>query len=188
MDSSILLMGILTIVVFLIVDTFAGQKKALIGVMLMTTIMVAFLLIKFGTIDKLTLTSIGILALFVSLSLWKKNDVFFKIQGPVINLVMVLMIWSAALFQDKTLLLEIFEKYMSLEEIAAKIPMMTAELLRSRLITLNFHMPFWLLIHAAITAWAAFKWNKWVWASIRVFGIYIISFIGMMIAIIITEV
>ena len=73
-------MGVLPILVFLIVDSFAGQKKALIGVLLMAMGEVLFSLIKFGTIDYLTWVTFAILGIFVGLSLWKKNDIYFKIS------------------------------------------------------------------------------------------------------------
>ena len=72
---------------------------------------------------------------------------------------------------------------MGLEKMASMNPMMTVEILKVYLGKINNQMPFWLLLHAGVTLWAAFKWNKWVWAAIRVPGFYLLLFVGMMIAV-----
>jgi len=176
-------MGVLPIIAFLILDSFAGQKKALIGALMMAMGEVVFSLIKFGAIDYLTWIAFGILAIFVGLSLWKKNDIFFKIQGPVINVITAVIIWGALFFLNINLLHDMTEKYMGLEKMASLNPMITPEILKVYLEKVYAQLPAWLLLHAGVTLWAALKWNKWVWAAIRVPGFYIIMFIGMMIAV-----
>jgi len=183
MDSSLLIMGVLPIMVFLLIDSLASQKKALISALVMALGEVIFSLIRFGSIDYLTWIAFVTLSLFIGLSIYKQNDIFFKLQGPLISLVTALGIWGAYLFLNKSLLVDMTEKYFGINKLAEMNPHLNKETLRQMLYRINLHLPIWLVIHALLTIGAAFKTNKWVWAAIRVPGFYLILFVGMFIAV-----
>src|SRR5690606_33803097 len=98
MNSSLIWFGFLPIVAFLLVDAFAGRRRALWAALLLGTLELAYTVSVFGAMDYISVIGFLILAGFVYLSLRRDDDYFFKVHGAVINLLLaaiMLVSWYA---------------------------------------------------------------------------------------------
>ena len=178
MNTSLIWIGIIPVLAFVILDSFAEKRKALIGALVLGAAELAFTLIKFKILDYLTIVAFGLLALLVAVSLKTKNDFYFKIQGAVVNLIFAVTLIIFQYVFEKIVMLDMAIKYIGLKNLADINPVLNEKMLASMLTAVNTQLPWWLIIHSGLTIYAARKWNKWVWVSIRVPGFYLMLFVA----------
>ncbi|MBF0430271.1 MAG: hypothetical protein HQK83_03260 [Fibrobacteria bacterium] len=179
MNNSMLWIGILPVIAFLILDSYTDKKKALLGAIVLGLGEFIFTLIQFGSIDYLTVLTLLLLLVFVGISLKTNNDFYFKIQSAVVNIILALILIVSQYLFGKFILLDGFIKYVGINFFAKYNPAITKEITIQLLEALNTQLPWWLFIHSALTIYAAAKWNKWLWAIIRIPGLYIFLFFVM---------
>ncbi len=177
MSSSMLWLGILPIVAFVVLDSFTKKTTALYGALALGVGEIAFSFIKFGALDYLSFLSLGILVLFVILSLKLKNDVYFKIQSAVVNTVFAIVLLIANYVFHKNLFIDMVEKYIGYDSLIQMQPILNETMIKALLNSININLPWWLIGHSLLVGYSAYKWNKWVWFSIRVPGFYLMLFI-----------
>ena len=83
MESSGILLGLIPLIAFVIVDSFAGIKTTLIVTSLMAILEFAFSLFFFKELDSITIFSLLSMLLLSFFSYQKKDSIFLKFQ-PVI--------------------------------------------------------------------------------------------------------
>jgi intracellular septation protein len=172
---NLLLMGILPLLAFAIVDSFAGLKPALYTAIAFALFELGVSIYWFGEVDWITGLSV-ILVLVLALVCFKsKKDIHFKMQPVILSLVfaavMLISYWSG-----EPILLAFIDKY------ADKLPLemqdkLSHPMVRPSLHLMTFYGGLAMLAHATCTAWCAFKLSKWWWLAMRGFGFYL--FLGL---------
>lgn len=174
MNSSMLLFGILPLIVFVIVDSFAGLRAGVIAGVIFAIAEAAYTVVVYKTIDELTIASTVLVLVFGALSYKSKKDIYFKLQ-PVVLGVLLGLAFLVMQLMGKPLMVMMMQKYQFIfpED-------MRAILLSPELMVMMAHLSgilgFGFLIHAALVGYSAFKMNKWWWLIIRGVGFYVMLF------------
>ena len=160
--------GMLAIIAYVIVDSFAGRKKALWSALGLGVVEVAFSLIVAG-LDYITLLSFVIVGVFVLISLKTDNDYYFKVSWALVSLLTGIAIAVVTWGFGKNLFFDMFEKYGFLDMFEKLYPpdIPFRSFLFSWFGNLGKQLPFWLFLHAGIVFLAAKK-NKWIWVIAKV--------------------
>lgn len=180
MNTSSWLIGILPLLAFALVDTFLGLKSALIAALVLAVAEVAWSWHYFGELDQISILSLLLIAIFGYLS-WKKgHPLLFKLQPSLISLILGLWLLISWLNNDP-LFNAMAHKYAKLLPQQVQDSLSNPhylELLERITLTTGTG----LLIHAAVSAWAAWKLSTWWWLAIRGIGFYVFCFIAMIMA------
>jgi intracellular septation protein len=180
MDVSLFWIGILPVVAFVILDSFTTKKNAIYSAIALAVAELLFTIIKFHTIDELTVFSVLLVIVFGGISIKKNNDLFFKLQPAFLGLFFALSFFFFYYVLDKPIFNFMMEKYFNNNVemfLKGRIP---REYFMRLLNVLSRDLGWWILGHAALTAYAAVKLSKWWWFFIRVPAFYIILIIAMM--------
>ena len=84
MNASLLLFGILPLIAFVIIDSFAGLTAGLIAGVAFAIAELIYTLVVYGTVDGLTIGSTVLILIFGFLSFKSKKDIYFKLQPVII--------------------------------------------------------------------------------------------------------
>jgi len=171
-------MGVVPIIAFVLLDSFADKKKALWGALFLGAGEVAFSLYVIGGLDYLSLLAFAFLALFIFASLKTKNDVYFKSSGALMNLFFAVVLLGAKFLFDKNIFLDMAIKYKMIEMLRQSGQVVSEEWLAHYFTVVNQQLPWWLIGHSVLVIYAALKWNKWLWMAIRVPGFYVMLMIA----------
>jgi intracellular septation protein A len=179
MDINTFFVGVLPILIFVILDSVTTKKAAILSAMLLALGELIFTLVKYHTIDELTVLSVVLVALFGGLSIKKNNDVYFKLQPAILGFFFAASFFFFYYFLDKPIFNFMIEKYFNNDVepfLHNRVPKgYFLELMR----VLSRDLGWWILAHALLTAYAAFRMSKWWWFAIRVPFFYVIIFIAM---------
>jgi len=175
MNYLALLIGIVPLFIFVLVDTFAGLKTALISTVAMAVFEGIFSLYYFGEIDSVTIFSLITVVVFCYISFRKKDPLFIKLQPAILSLLMgLVLIISFAI--NEPLLLNLATKYKELYPPEFQLQFSNPQFLKMLEIS-TLSMGIGLLAHAIVTALAAFKLSNWWWLAVRGVGFYF--FVGL---------
>lgn len=173
MSPSVLLFGVLPLIVFVVIDSFAGLKAGIISAVLFACLETAYSIIVYKRIDSLTYITIGSLAfvaVFGWLSVKTDNPLFFKMQPVVLGIVFgfALLIMQ---MMDKPFFVLALEKYQYIvpEELRERMKDPFMQVVFSKL---SLYMGWGLLAHAGAVAYAALSLSNWWWLAIRGVGLY----------------
>ena len=180
MNASSTILGILPLIVFVILDSFLGPKKALISAILLAFAEAIYTIITFGELDIVTGASVFLLLSMGGLSLIKKETIYFKFQ-PVIFSVLFGIFMLYSYFAETNFFLVAIEKYKSFIPVDKHFVWKIPEV-RQALINLPLVFGFGLFIHAIVTAIAAIKLSNWWWILCRAVGFYFIFFVSWVIS------
>lgn len=178
MHSSLVTFGFLPVLVFLLVDTFAGKPRALWSALAAGAAQFTFSIMKDHALDFFGVAGFALLASLVFVSLRTRDDFYFKIQGPLLNAVSALALLIGWFVFHKALLLDVAAREIGLDKLASLDPSLTRDSVAEMLRVLSFYLPWWLILHALATVYAAANWGKWAWAFIRVPGFVIMLFLA----------
>jgi intracellular septation protein A len=171
MNYSAVLIGIVPLLVFVIVDAFAGLKTALISTVVMALFEALFSLYYFKSIDSVTIFSLITVVIFCFISFKKKSALFIKLQPVFLSLIIgVVLIVSYLL--NEPLMLKLATKYKDLYPEQFQAQLNAPRFLKSLEIS-TLSMGIGLFAHAAATAFAAFKLSNWWWLAVRGIGFYL---------------
>ncbi len=172
-----LFIGIVPLLAFVIVDSFAGLKSALITAVIFALFEVAFSIYFLGMVDWITAISVG-LVLILSFVSWRfKSSLHFKLQ-PVILSGALGIIFLVSYWMGHPLLVEFIDKYAS--ELPAEIQMRFSYPPMRQLLSVSSHfIGYAFVAHGALTGWSAFKLSNWWWIVIRGLGFYIFQIIAL---------
>lgn len=181
MDITMLWIGIVPIIVFVILDSFSSKRVAIGAAIAFACLEMVFTLVKFGTIDELTIFSVVLVAVFGWLSIKKNNDLFFKLQAAVLNFFFALALFFFYYVLDKPMFTFMLQKYFSSQMVLFQQKGIPEEYVFRLMDALSRDLGFWLLFHSFITAYAALRMSKWWWFFFRVPFFYIMLFLAMLI-------
>jgi intracellular septation protein A len=111
--------------------------------------------------------------LYLGLGSWSlrvRDDRPFKLQPVIFEISVAAVLIYYYLVLDTPLLTVIVEEHLGLHEVLAAYQRGYATVYAT---TLSRSLPYLLLLHAVLTAWAAWTASTWRWFNIRVFGFYI---------------
>lgn len=180
MSETTILMGLIPLILFVIVDSFAGLKAGLVVAVIAALAEAVYTLITFGEIDMITGTSLFLVTLMSAISYKMKSPLLFKLQPVVIGFFFIAILYYS-IFTGKPLFTEMMSKYSHL------LPIEQQELLKNPKFmgildkfTLNFaHI---LIPHTLLVAYAAFKLKNWWWLILRGLGFYLAMFIALILS------
>lgn len=173
MVSSLIPFGFLPVIAYLITDAFAGHRKALWAALAVGAADYGFSLAAAtsqASFDWLGLVGFALLAVLTMASLRSGDAFYFRIHGAVLSILSATVLIVAWHGFGKALLLDMTAKQIGLERLAALDPRLTKDTVAEMLRLLSFQLPWWLLLHALFTIFAAINWSKWTWALVRVPG------------------
>jgi intracellular septation protein A len=176
MQSSMVLLGIIPLLVFVIVDSFSSMKAALISAIVFAILEAIFTYFYFGELDSVTIASLLLVILMACAAIKSNSDTLFLLQ-PVILSAGIGIYLIVSYYMGHPLFLEMSLKYK--EFFPEQIRLMVNQphyqiLMRKVSLTSGFGM----LAHGAVTAYAAFRMGKWWWIVVRGVGLYLFIFLS----------
>jgi len=174
MDFSTLLMGIVPLLAFVIIDTFFGMKAGLVTAVILAAAEASYSVYTFGNIDMVTGASFFLIVLMGFMSWKTKSEKFFLFQPVILSALFgayLVITWLTG----HPLILEMLDKYKDLMPAQVKEAMGYAEF-REMFSLMSLTVGIGMFFHAAATAFAALKLNKWWWIAVRGVGFYFFFF------------
>ena len=171
-----LIAGIIPLVLFVIVDSFAGLKAGLITAIIAALAEAIFSYFYLGHIDSFTLASIFLVVL-LSLASWKmKSALLFKLQPVVIGVGLFLVLYITY-FIGEPILYKMMIKYKDLFP-QEYLPMIQTPFFVAYTKKATLYFAHCLVIQTALVAYSALKLSNWWWIAIRGLGFYLFLFLA----------
>jgi len=180
MDVNTFFIGILPVIVFVVLDSVTTKKTAIISAVALAFAEFVFTIVKYHTIDELTVLSVLLAVVFGWLSIKKNNDLYFKLQPAILGVFFAGSFFFFYHVLNKPLFNYMIEKYMNnnIEPfLHNKIP---KDYFMEMMRVMSRDLGWWVLAHALLTAYAAVKLSKWWWFVIRVPLFYVILVVAML--------
>ena len=98
MNITLVLFGILPLIAFAIIDTFAGVRWAVVSAAALAILELSYTVIVLKTIDAITITTVVLVILFATITYRTKNPIFFKFQPVILGTVFGLILLGYQLF------------------------------------------------------------------------------------------
>ena len=171
MSSTVLLFGLLPLLAFVIIDSFAGVRAGVIAGVLFAVGEMVYSFSFYGHIDELTIGETALILFFGFLSYKSQKEIYFKLQPVFLGTTFGLILLVMQLLK-KPLLVIVLEKYQYMIPEDIRSMMMNEEYLKM-LASLSGVLGWGFLVHAALVCYAAFRMSKWWWLLIRGIGLYI---------------
>lgn len=170
------LYGLLPLIVFAIVDIFAGMRAAIIAAIVVALAEAAWSWHQFGEVDNITWISLGLIVLMGLISIKMKDPLLFKFQ-PVVMALLLAAVMAWFHWQGDPILLQLMPK------VAALLPeeqrwTLTAPEIVEQMRRLDLLMIPTFVAHAAVVAWAAVRKSTAVWLIFRGVGFYLLLIIA----------
>jgi intracellular septation protein A len=180
MTSYSLILGLIPLIIFVILDSFASTKTALVGAIVFALLETIFTLYLFKTIDEVTIFSFVLVVILAFISYKSSNKLWFKFQ-PVILSIGIGIYLIGTYYLGSPVLYEMSMKYINFFPIELRYqilhPMMQL-ILKKATQTVGFAF----LIHAVFTAICAVKLSNIWWLIMRSIGFYLFMFLGLLVA------
>jgi intracellular septation protein A len=169
---TVAIMGLLPLIVFAIVDVFAGMRAAIIAAMVVASAEAAWSWYQFGEVDNVTWLSLGLIFVMGLVSIKMKDPRLFKFQPVVLaGVIAALLGWFQ--LRGQPLMVQMMPK------VAALLPeeqrwVMSDPGTLERMARLDLMMIPTFIAHGAIVAWAALRKSTLFWLIARGAGIYLL--------------
>ena len=180
MNGESFLLGILPLLAFVVIDSFAGMKSALWSAIGFAILEVVYSLYMYHTLDELTIGSFVLVVIFAFFSFRSKNPMYFKMQPVALGLSFAL---AFLIFQwmDHPLLIVMLNKYQPMIPEQARTLFQEAHM-QLILARASHYLGWGFLLHAGLVAYSALKLSNWWWLMLRGIGVYIMMGICMWMA------
>lgn len=165
-------MGLVPLVIFVVIDSFAGLKAGIISALLFALLEAGYTYWTMHKLDEITMISLGLVAVFGYLSYYYENPLIFKLQ-PVILGVMIGLAFLIMQYLDKPLMVMMANKYRELLPQPLQQNLANPFVL-ARLSKVSLYFGFGFLLHAGMVGYAAFWLSNWWWLAIRGIGLYVV--------------
>lgn len=174
MNSNFFLLGIIPLLLFVIIDSFFGVKKAALMTMLAGIGEVVYSLYYFGEIDQFSIITIVTIVLFSGFSFFLNRGIFIKLQPVVMSFIFGgALIYSYLI--DAPLLLEFATKYSHLLP-EANQQLIVIPKFQHILNLSTLTMGIGIFCHGIATLFAAMYLSNWWWLAVRGIGFYLFAF------------
>ncbi len=175
-------MMIATIVLYVILESRLGMKKALVAAIAMCILWVGMTFAVFGELDWITGLEVGLL-LGAALASWKtQSAMFFRFQPVVVGVIMG-AICLVTQWMGKPIIVEMLNKYApKMVNDPAQLEMLLSPMMQAGLVQYNFWAGIAFLVHAALLVWAALRLSTAWWGAIRIVGFYVFQIAALILA------
>lgn len=170
MNTYSFLLGIVPLILFVVIDSFMGLRAGIIAAILFAIGELAYSLVVFHEIDGLTIGSTVLILFFGWWSLRANHPIYIKLQPVVLGVVFGIITVAMQLL-EQPLFVVMAQKYQYLVPDEYRHVVMQPAYL-NMLARVSGALGIGLLVHAALTAYAAFCLSKWWWLFIRGVGLY----------------
>lgn len=168
------LQGILPLLAYVIAETYWGVRKAVLVALVLALLEIVWSRVSLGYFEHTGLLSAALIVVMGAISYRMNSPLMIRLQPVVLGCVFAGVLAYYQFF-DEPLIFKFYplmktmmpaDQYLQLEnpEIRALVGAMCGQLIGV------------FLVHGAIVAVAAFKWNRWVWLAVRTIGIYAMVF------------
>lgn len=180
LDWSILLLGAVPLLVFVVVDSLSNMRYAIAGALVAAALELAYSLYRFGAVDEFTIASVSLILIFGGLAIKFDNPLYFKFKPVVLSGILAL-VFLVTYALSKPLLVLIADRYRELfpEQMQALLDQPRIRQIFGRA---SLYMGFGCIAHAAAVAWAALHLGNWGWLVTRTGGAYLIIFLVALLA------
>lgn len=172
------LIGIVPLIVFVVIDIYAGPKTAVVSAVILAVVLFLGTYLYIGFFDELSLVELFLIVGLGALSYRLDNTKYFKFQPMILGICLGTFVLVLQIFFEPILIRYIPVMKALTPEIAEKLndPRMLHVLDRASLL---FIPAFYL--HALWVGYAAWKWNRWSWIAVRL-AIYPVMILAMVFA------
>lgn len=176
MDWAWVVQGLLPLIIFVIVDTFAGLKWGVVAALVVAVAECIWDYSQLGHVETITLVSFGLVA-FLGLVSVKLNDSrFFKFQPVVVGVLLALFIAHRQFF-GVPLLVQLYPKMRKLMP-PVVVAMYDGPMGQRILTVFSAALIFVLLTHALLVAIAALRKGNLAWILVRGIGLWVLMAIA----------
>jgi intracellular septation protein A len=178
MSLAFALQGLLPLIVFAIVDIFAGMRWGIIAAIVFSVIMAAWSWHEYGEVDQTTWISLGLILCMGLISIRMRDDRLFKFQPVVMAVVSAsVLVWFQ--WQGSPLLLQMIPKIVALLPEEQRSLVTSPRALKS-MARMDFIMIFVCIAHGVLVAWAALRKTTSYWLVARGLGLYVLMAVAML--------
>lgn len=165
MNGMMALQGLLPLIVFAIVDIFAGMRTAIIAAIVIAILEAGWSYYQFGEVDRLTWISVGLVVVMGAIAFKMRSEVLFKFQPVVLSAVSALALLYFQVF-DTPLMVQMLPKAAAMlpadQQLRLRDPQMIAMMARMDAMMIGV-----CVIHASLVAWAAMHRSTMYWLVMR---------------------
>lgn len=169
-NSIMALQGLLPLIVFAIVDIFAGLRAGIVAAIIFALLEAGWSYHEFGEVDRLTWISLILIIVMGAIAFKMRSDRLFKFQPVVLSLFMSLAL----------LYFQIFETPLMIQMLPKVRPMLPeanrAVTFEPRMIAMFVRVDAMMVVvfalHAALVAWAAMHRSTLYWLVMRGAALY----------------
>jgi len=183
METYLILLGIIPVLVYVVLESFTSKRAAVGAALALALLEMIFTLVTFGRLDELTLLSFAVVGVLGLLSVKKDNDLYYKLHPAILHGFFACAFFVFYYILDKPLLNYLINKYAGnrLDGLFDN-QLVSKHFLLAYIKALSRDMSWWLLLHALLTAFAAWRLSKWWWLVISVPGLILIVFLAAIVA------
>jgi intracellular septation protein A len=172
MELNSLLMGLIPLIVFVVIDSFAGVKAGIISAIAFALLEAGYTYYTTKSFDEITMLSLFLVSVFGYLSYRYEDPLLFKLQ-PVILGAILGIAFLVMQFLDKPVMVLMATKYRNLLPEAMRTTLQHPFVL-ARLKKVSLYLGFGFFVHAGAVAYAALYMSNWWWLAIRGIGLYVV--------------
>ncbi len=180
MNGESFLLGILPLLAFVMIDSFAGMKSALWSAVGFAILEVVYSLYMYRTLDELTIGSFLLVVVFAFFSFRSQNPLYFKMQPVALGLCFSLA-FLICHWMGKPLLIVMFDKYQPMLPAEART-IFTQPNMQEMLSRASHYLGWGFLVHGGLVAYSALQLSNWRWLLLRGVGVYVMIGICMWMA------
>ena len=157
---SLLFAGLLPVIAFTVIEEKYGVMAGLIAGMVFGVGEIIYELIRYRKVTTMTWIGNALLLTLGGVSLISSDGIWFKLQPAIIEAGMFVFLFGSWIFKKPFLVLII-------EKQNPDAP----DFIKERLSGMTFRLSLFMLVHAVIATWAAFKWSTEAWALLKGIGL-----------------
>lgn len=169
MQWQLLFFSMAPIVAFVAVRSKGRLWSALVAAVAVAAIELAYNSYQLGGVEPFSLTSFALFGILGGAAYFRDDARLFEMQPVVLELIVAAVFLYYGLVLETPLFAVILEEKVGLHEILPAYQRGYATVYAT---ALSRSLPYLLLVHAAVTAWAASTRSLWYWFHVRVFGLY----------------
>ncbi|MBL8028382.1 MAG: hypothetical protein JNL74_18300 [Fibrobacteres bacterium] len=162
MDSLSILTALIPLAALTIIDFYKSKKAAIISAVGMAVYELIYSIVKTGGVDILTISTLVLSILFIVITIKMKSDLYFKIQQGILILLVSVLILFFSVVVDKSVLLYTMEKYYPQMLFGAN------DLFKNYVESVSIRLGIGLMLYSLLSAYAGFKWSKWIKFAVNV--------------------
>ena len=176
MDMTTVWLGLLPLVGFVIVDTYASARAGLISAMVLSVALLVYYYVALGDIDYSMVLESGLIVVLGLIAMKMNNSLFFKFQPVMVGVCLSLFLAYFQFF-DQPYFVKLMPRMAKLVPQAAPFVNDPKILLIMGRLSWQFIIVF--LVHAGLVAYSALKMKNLGWILMRL-AIYPIAFLLML--------